>query len=184
MEQALRALRIPQSKKFSCILPGHGPDQHPSAAIHQGKDGVFRYMDFHRPADPKSLTLAEVRASLAAGRVQQLRGPSQARWYRRLFWEAGLLQAEVVPLLAPGCSEKARKVAEGFAILCALRGLDDDGPVPFTRDFMGPWCGMTTERAREGFWELRARGLVDRAGRHGRMNLYLPAKVKTDRRAA
>ncbi len=184
VERALRVLGIPLGKKkFSCILPGHGPDRHPSAAIHQDTDGVFRYKDFHKPCAPDSLTLAEVRASLAAGRIVELAAPSQARWYRRLFYEAGLIELDLRPLDVHACSDNARRVAEGFALLFALRGLDDEGPVPFARAFAGPWCGMDPKAAYRGFRELRALGLIVKAGMHGRTHLWLPAGPNKKQRA-
>jgi len=125
-------------RKFSCVLPGHGPDRHYSAALHRGPDGIWRYMDFHRPSDPASLTLAEVRASRAAGQVVCLRAPSQSRWYRRLFYEAGVLPAQPQPIeLPPGLSSEALRLADGFALLLAVRELSDGGPAPYTRSFAG-----------------------------------------------
>jgi len=184
---ALKVLGIdaPLGKKFSCVLPGHGPDRHPSAALHRGPDGIWRYQDFHRPSDPASLTLAEVRASRGAGRVVRLAGPSQSRWYRRLFHEAGVLPAKVDRLELPrGLSAHARRLARGFSLLLALRELGDGGPAPYTRAFAGPWCGMGERQAGEGIAELLLAGVLVRAGQHGRMNLYLPASAVQNRREA
>ena len=184
---ALRVLGIdaPLGRKFSCVLPGHQPDRHPSAALHRGPDGIWRYKDFHRPCDPDTLTLAEVCASRAAGRVTQLRGPSQARWYRRLFYEAGVLPAPLRPLeLPPGLSGEARRLAHGFALLLALRELADGGPTPYTRSFAGPWCGMGERQAGEGITELRRAGVLVKAAQQGAMNLYLPVRGAQSRREA
>jgi hypothetical protein len=185
VERALAVLGIPSLKgKFSCVLPGHGPDRNASAAIHQDFDRIFRYKDFHRPDDPASLTLAEIRASLAAGAILRLRGPSQARWYRRLFYEAGVLKVERSPLNAEGCSQDARKVAQGFSLLHDLRAIDDDEPMPFARAFAGPWCGMHPLAAYRGLRELHARGVIVKAAMHGRTRLWLPAEPTTKRRPA
>jgi hypothetical protein len=186
---AARVLGIdaPLGSKFSCVLPGHGPDRRPSAALHRGPDGVWRYMDFHRLSDPSSLTLAEVRASRGAGRVVQLRAPSQARWYRRLFYEAGMLSSRPVPLEPPpGLSAGARQLAQGFALLLALRDLNDgdDGPAPYSRAFAGPWCGMGERQAGEGIAELVRAGVLIKSSQHGRMNLYRPASAVQTRREA
>jgi hypothetical protein len=178
VEHALAVLGVPHLKrKFSCVLPGHGPDNNPSAAIHQDSDGIFRYKDFHRPNAPGSLTLAEVRASRSAGRIVRLAGPSQARWYRRLFYDAGVLEVEVRPLDASGCSEGARAVADGFALLVALR--DDEQPLPFAREFAGPWCDMSPMAAYRGVRELHARGLIKPVGRSQRAYLWVPAYATT-----
>jgi len=161
------------SGKFSCVLPGHGPDRNPSAALHRGRDGVWRYKDFHRPSDPGTLTLAEVRASREAGRIIGLKAPSQSRWYQRLFYEAGFLPARPAPLhVPPGLSPTAHRLADGFALLLALRALRDDGPAPYTRSFAGPWCGTGEDRAGEGIAELVREGVLVEARRHGRTRLY------------
>jgi hypothetical protein len=143
-------------------------------------------MDFHRPSDPASLTLAEVRASRAAGQVVCLRAPSQSRWYRRLFYEAGVLPAQPQPIeLPPGLSSEALRLADGFALLLAVRELSDGGPAPYTRSFAGSWCGMGERQAGEGIAELIRAGVLLKAARHGRMNLYVPAgTVENQRRAA
>jgi hypothetical protein len=113
----------------------------------------------------------------AAGRVTQLRGPSQARWYQRLFYEAGVLPAPLRPLeLPPGLSGEARRLAHGFALLLALRELADGGPTPYTRSFAGPWCGMGERQAGEGITELLRAGVLVKAAQQGAMNLYLPVR--------
>ncbi len=45
---ALKVLGInaPLGEKCSCVLPGHGPDRHPSAALHRGPDGIWRTWTF------------------------------------------------------------------------------------------------------------------------------------------
>jgi len=170
-------------RKFSCVLPGHGPDHHPSAAMHRGPDGVWRYMDFHRPSDPHSLTLAEVRASRGAGKIERLRGPSQARWYWRLFWEAGLIAVHQPPLPVPrqgrgtsALSEEAVKVGEGFMLLQALRDLSDGGPTPYTTRFASGWCSISKDSAWKSIGELLEAGVLVKVGRHRRMNLYEPGR--------
>ena len=184
---ALPVLGIDRSlgRKFSCVLPGHGPDRHPSAALHRGPDGIWRYKDFHRPSDPASLTLAEVLASRKAGRVMQLSAPSQARWYRRLFYEAGILAAHPARLeLPPGLSAVARRLADGFTLLLALRELSDGGPAPYSRSFAGPWCGVGERRAGEGIAELVRAGVLWKADRHGPLNLYVLADAVQSRQEA
>lgn len=168
---------VRQEGKFRCILPEHGPDLHPSAALVRGGDGVWRYFDHHRKADPPTLTLAEVRASLGAGRVVRLPAPSQARWYLRLFYEAGLVRVDVGQLDLPaGLSLAAERVADGYMLLRALRGLRDEGPAPYTREFAAAWCGIGERQAGEGIRDLLRAGVLQRTERQGRMNLYLPGE--------
>lgn len=175
----------PLGRKFSCVLPGHGPDRHPSAATHRGPDGIWRYMDFHRPSDPHSLTLAEVRASRSAGRIVRLAGPSQARWYRRLFHEAGVLPAHPkLPELPAELSPGASQLAKGFALLLALRELDDNGPAPYTRRFASAWCGMGERQAGEGLKELVGAGVLVKAEEHGLLWLFEFAQSERRRKVA
>jgi hypothetical protein len=164
------------SRKFHCILPGHGPDRHPSANLLRGHDRIWRYRDWHaRPDQPERLTLAEVRASRGLGRVIRLKAPSQARFYKLLFYEAGLLSIDVEPLWLPrDASANARRVAQGFAVQLAIRSQleGDHGPAPFTRKYAAAWCCMTVDQARAGTEELRDAEVLISAGTDGRSNLY------------
>lgn len=172
---------IPLGKRFSCVLPGHGPDRDPSASLFRGRDDVWRYRDWHagKHDTPPWLTLADVHASRSAGRVMTLSAPSQARWYRRLFFDAGLIAVDVMQVLVPdGCSAAARKVAEGFGLLLGIRNLTDGGPAPFTRTFAAAWCGIGERQAGDGITELLDAGVIHKAGRYGRTNLYLPGRVE------
>ena len=111
-----------------------------------------------------------------------LRGPSQARWYKRLFWEAGLVRVTVMPLPVPdGTSAVGRKVAGGFGLLLAIR--HEDGPAPFAPgDFTASWCELEPWQVRAGVTELRKAGVMELAGKHGPMNLYLPGSVAGEQR--
>jgi hypothetical protein len=170
-------VNVPLGRKFRCVLPGHGPDADPSASLLRGRDGVWRYFDHHRRAEPPTLTLAEVRASRGAGQVVRLKGPSQARWYRRLFYEAGFIPARVPRLVLPdGTSPVARRVGESFALLLALRESRGWPGAPFTPGFAAAWSGMSESQASGAIKELRGLGVFIVCGQHGRMNLYEFAK--------
>lgn len=146
----LRALGVDQrlGSAFRCVLPWHH-DQRPSASVYAGDDGIFRYRCFSGCFGSEWLTLAEVFASVTAGELVRLRGPSQSRWYRRLAFDAGLVGADL-PRLAqlPTDGEAVRKVAEGFQLLLALRALRDphEAGIPFTATFGAPWCGVSAKQ--------------------------------------
>jgi len=142
------------------VLPDHG-DRRPSASLFKDPlTGVWKYHDWHRasPLGREWWTLADVRASQSAGREITLPPPSASRWYRRLFWEAGVIK---IPARAPApllssARPVLRRVADGFALLLALRDVRDPGePAPFTRDFAAVWCGVTPQQARDAIAELR-----------------------------
>jgi hypothetical protein len=89
----------------------------------------------------------------------------------------------VEPLLLPeGLSPNAVKVAEGFALLLAIRDLRESGPAPFTQDFGAAWCGLEPWQVREGLAELRSERVLLRRGQSGPANLYLPASVAAEQR--
>jgi hypothetical protein len=104
-----------------------------------------------------------------------LRRPSQSRWWDRLWWEVGLLHLALAPApVETGAPRSVRLVADGFALLVAIRAMREPGElgVPFTAPFASAWCGVATETAREAIAELGERDVIRRVGRAGRMNLY------------
>ena len=180
---ACRALGIqaPPGKPFPCILPGHA-ERRPSASLCKDpRTGVWKYHDFHRRG-PEWLTLADVRAAHAYGRVVDLQGPAAARWYLRLFHEAGYIAPKPVPM-PPALARppSVRRVADGFRLLLGLRWLADPGAAtPFTREFAAAWCGVSWRTAGNAIAALRDLDVIRKVDEHragGRsMNLYLPGE--------
>ncbi len=96
-----------------------------------------------------------------------------------------MLPAHPIPLELPhGLSAHARRLADGFALLLALRELGDGGPAPYTRAFAGPWCGIGERQAGEGIRELVRARVLWKADRHGPLNLYVLAGAIQSRREA
>jgi hypothetical protein len=187
VEAALRlwGLRGRLDQKFSCVLPGHGPDRHPSASLVRGGDGVWRYFDWHHKLSDPVLTLAEVHCAVVSRAVRRLPAPSQAQWYRRLFYDAGMLAVSIEPPSLRGDSAEAHGVAKGFALLLALRDLRDGGPAPFTWDFAAAWCGMGRRQAGDGIRQLVRGGVLVEAGYHRGAKLYeLGSQATTQRKVA
>ncbi|HEY5197779.1 MAG TPA: bifunctional DNA primase/polymerase [Solirubrobacteraceae bacterium] len=145
---------------FRCVLPGHH-DEHPSASLFRDpRTGVWKYHDWHRASQSgrEWWTLAEVFASQVARREVRLNPPSASRWYRRLFWQAGLIDipAPASPPLPSSAPRVLRCVAEGFALLLVLRDVRDPGePSPYSRAFAADWCGVREKQARVAIAELR-----------------------------
>jgi bifunctional DNA primase/polymerase-like protein len=173
-------IAAPLGQPFRCVIPGHN-DRRPSASIFPGRDGVFRYRDWHAPDGREWWSLAEVRAAQISGRLAPLSKPSAARWYRRLFAEAGLIDlAEVsLPPLPVGSALHVERVRAGFELLLRLRDGQDPGePMPFTRRFAVAWCGVSEDHARNGIAELKRLSVIEKTGEHlvgGRaMHLYRP----------
>jgi hypothetical protein len=142
---------------FSCILPGHGPDQKPSANIWQGYDGVHVYRDHHRMSGPAAYTLAEVKAALVSRRTEKLGSPAQQyMWYHRLFYEAGLLDLPDVdvPPLPDGASRKAIKWREGFELALRISAVKLHPPcTAFAFRFAGHWCDLAQQSVSDAMKE-------------------------------
>ena len=168
MAQRLRiktVLRESSSTSFHCILPGH-QESNPSATLYRHpQSGVWLYKDHHR--DGLCYTLADVRASLAAGEAVKLGSPSTVLyWYERLFAECGLIQPVRIPIRTPpDCSDAVQRIAEGFSLLAGLRGRHTPGePMPFTRSFGKLWCGVTQKEYERGMSQLEKFGSIKRVG--------------------
>ena len=160
-----RLLGLPErlGQKFSCPLPGHGPDRHPSANLwRDGRardgSGIYVMRDHHAgPGERQSYSLTEVYASLRAGRVMTFhdRPVEAAQWKRRLLHELGRL--ELPEIVKPGLPEDAppsvRQFLDGFAELLAIReGWFGAGePTLFTERFACDWCGIRPT----AYWEAR-----------------------------
>jgi hypothetical protein len=190
VSSALPALGIdaPLGQRFPCILPGHDQSKPEASIFRDPLTGLWKYRDWHHVhyGTPEWLRLADVRAALAYGVVRWRNGPEAARWYRRLWHEAGLVDPVPVelPALPPDASRALRKVAEGFALHVGLRRLrePDDEPVAFAHRFAAAWCGCTTREVGRAIPELRRLGVVRQVdeistGGLRPMPLYLPGEA-------
>jgi len=183
VEMALPVLGIsaPLGKAFHCVIPGHD-DKSPSASLYKDSlTGAWKYRDWHHAGKYEWLMLADVRAAQSAGRVVEL-GPSSALlWYRRLFWEAGVLKIadiQKVPLLH-NARPTIRLVAEGFALLLAIKNIgNEEISSPYSAEFAAAWCGVTFDQARYSIRELKKMDVlrpvdVYRSPKDGVRKMYL-----------
>lgn len=185
---AMRALGIEAEvgEPFLCVLPGH-EERNPSASVYRSDlTGLFMYHDWHAAKwdGPEWLELAEVRASIGYGTVRKFRkrSPEKARWYSRLFYEAGCLEPVAVAMPAVPSTEPdyVHRVAHGFSLLVGLRLLTDpEVPAPFAAGFAGAWCQVNKKYA----WKATARLLhlgvlevatIEKSRQGRRMKLYRP----------
>jgi len=172
----------PVGRAFRCILPGQA-ERYPSASIYRpsGLD-LFLYRDWHICSGIPWLPLSWVRAANGYGRVKRLARPESARWYLRLFHEAGVLRPLPVelPRLPSAARDSTRKVASGFALLLGLRWLTEGPgePAPFARSFAAVWCGIGERAAGEAIRELLALDVIRQQEKHRAgakaMRLFLP----------
>ncbi len=170
---ALLGIHAPIGQKFRCVLPGH-QEQHPSAALWCGDDGVIVYRDFHAAKYTRSgetprnsFTLAEAYAAKISGVAARLNGYTHRVWKLRLLVATGFIApAHVAAQPAPpDLSPPARKVYTGFIDLLRVRKLSEpEKPVPFSWRFSAAWCGISQRDAQNGMRELLSRGLLAQEG--------------------
>jgi len=165
---------------FLCILPDH-EERSPSASLYRDPEtDLFLYRDWHERNGHSWYTLAELRASLGYRRAVKLRASEQARWYARLFYEAGLIKPVSIQVPTDGLDAVEKTVADGFALLLALNWIKKPGePAAFTRRFAAAWCGTSEREAARALQGLRRRDVIRVVGEHerrggGRFPLYLP----------
>ncbi|MBB4663173.1 bifunctional DNA primase/polymerase [Conexibacter arvalis] len=150
-----------RQRDFACLLPGHD-DAHPSATVFRSASGAFRYRCRGCGAN---LSLARLFATVTTGRHvadDEMRGPTAARWLRRLWHQAGFEPVTIAGRLPQGVSVTAMELAAGFRLLAALR--DDDETIPYTALFAAGWCNLDLEAAKAGLKELRACGWLRPTG--------------------
>ncbi|MDP8903858.1 MAG: bifunctional DNA primase/polymerase [Chloroflexota bacterium] len=150
-------LKLRVRGKFSCVLPGHGPDRDPSASLWRDKRGIWVYRDHHAASGAQSYTLTEVYASARAGRVMDFgeHRSAHAQWKLRLLHELGMIELPeiVAPGLPTGAPASVRKFLDGVVLLSRVRAYHWGvlEPAPFTEDFATAWCGISKTR----YWEAR-----------------------------
>jgi hypothetical protein len=149
---------------FPCRLPGH--DSHAAFVVRDDRTGTLRYRCRDLPARAGWLSLPELRASLAAGKMVRLSNGLSVVWYLRVWAEAGLCSPLPVRLpLPPYAAGPLRQVADGFELLCGLRqraGYRD--PTPFASRFIPPWCGVSHGQGTAAFRRLVELGAVSQVG--------------------
>jgi len=158
-----KALELPvrpdgSSSKFSCILPGHGVDREPSAALFVGQGGDVLYQCF-QGGRKVTLTLPRVRASLAYGKVVQLKDSAgrglngeHMAWRLRLLCEARVLaplpvaHRELPSMVRPAI----KAVYDGFILLLGLKEhiWPGDGTA-YGRQFAAAWSDVSEQQARD-----------------------------------
>jgi Bifunctional DNA primase/polymerase, N-terminal len=168
---------------FKCILPTKKPDNHPSASLYRGKNGVIVYRDWRASEDePDYYTLPEVYASLKYKEKRKLEGPELATWALRMLVDSGIL--DVKPIEAPELPESLRKkkavnaVYEGFKYLLAVKKLykEEQNRTAFSYRFGAAWCGLSLRSVQNAMMQLEAFGYIQRVGKEGKgtraVNVY------------
>ena len=154
--------------EFPCVLPGGGG--HRASVQLDPRSGLYKYRAPHLREWEGTcgwLVLAEVRAALGYGRLRRMSRIEELVWYRRVFYDAGVIQVRPIdlPALRPWASRDAVIVRDGFASLAALRYLDTGPqPVAFTKRFAAAWCGLSENRAYVAICLLRRRGVIRKVG--------------------
>ena len=172
-------------RPFCCILPGH-TETRPSASLYwDPKRGTLVYRDWHQRdgASCQWFTLPEVYASLVAGRILWLPGPSTLAWELRLLCKAGLLRPVAVSAreLPPGVPSSVHKLYTGFLDLLAVKWLHTPQvPTAFSWRFAAVWCGMGERQVGLAMAWLLAHGYLRQVGTHqanrSKLALFLPGK--------
>jgi hypothetical protein len=175
---ALTGITAGLGTKFSCVLPGHGPDQQPSAELFRHrKTGAVLYRCWHTG---RSYPLVKVYAAAVSGEPpRRFSGPTLAIWKLRLLIEAGLIERPrvEVPHLPADAPEHARIAYPGLVLLFQVRAASDMGlATPLVPNFFACWCGISESEAKEARHYFRTNGIIAKTGvKQGRADLYLPA---------
>ena len=187
-----RLLGIPErlGQKFGCILPGHGPDSRPSANLWRAPEsGHVLYRCWH---DSKTYPLCRVYQAFVAGRPLDDKllwtAGIHAIWKLRTLLDTGLVAPPALPA-TPAADDLHPRVVEHLPSILRFfqaRALSINGlHTTLTPRFLGPWCGINNDAARDFRHQLRRAGLIEKTGaKEGFADLYRlvernPAKPPT-----
>ena len=173
---------------FRCSLPGH--DGAARFARHE-PSGVYRYECLHQGV---SWSIAQLRAAQSYGHLRRLKAPQEVIWYRRAFFDAGIVRPEPIalPPVPKYASDNARRLAPAFQTLFELRWITERGqPVPFGRFFATAWAEFHKPNdVYHAINELRELGIVtcvgtiEGGGRSRGAYLYVPGATPAEQALA
>jgi hypothetical protein len=190
--ECAQELDLPVDRKFSCVL--HPPDEHPSAWLFVGSGGDLLYHCEHEGG--WTLTLPQVRASLAYGRVIQIRDENgkghpieHLAWRLRLLYEAGCVQPLEVPHRPLGDEARpaVKAVYNGLLLLLGLKWHVWPGNgTTFSWRFAAAWCGVDKKTAEKAMRWLMEQGYVRSVGTsrsaYGKVaHVLMPSQVKPEK---
>jgi hypothetical protein len=188
----MRAMGLPDDvelgERFWCWFHPIENGEKGAALFRATKSKEVVYRDLHLPGAAGFLTLPDVRYSLVFGQPKKLSRSARIYWRLRLMIEADVLDPARIelpglPLDAPPAVEKTY---DGLALALKCRWkLDAGEPIPFSRSFALPWCGLRDEtQARFAIEWLIERKVVARVGELPSKNparrptaLFLPAHL-------
>jgi Bifunctional DNA primase/polymerase, N-terminal len=168
--ECAQALGLPLDRKFSCVL--HPPDEHPSAWLFVGSGGDLLYHCEHE--GEWNLTLPQVRASLAYGKVTRIKDENEKSqpiehlaWRLRLLYEAGVLRALEVPhrSLSGEVRAAVKAVYNGFLLLLGLKWhIWPGNGTTFSWRFAAAWCDVGRKAAELAMQWLMENGYIRSVG--------------------
>lgn len=164
-------------------------DKHKSGGLVIGDySGLPMFHDFGGAFGSHYLQLNSLYASLISGSLTILKPTlvdgrkiglvASAVWFLRLLIDAGVIAPGKVNM--PDCpvetNKTIQKVHAGikrlFEVRWAFKGREDK-PIMLGRKFLGNWCGVSEDQARESMKYL-LKHCIHTAGKHGLANIYLP----------
>src|ERR1700730_1741240 len=160
------------SSSFRCILPGHEETRPSANFFRHPVSGLWIYKDHHH--DGTCYTLADLRASLAAGRALKLKQkPTCLYWYGRLFADCWIIEPARIAIQTPTCcSEATQRAADGLSLLMGIRALLNTGEtIPFSPSFASIWCGITKKQHQIAMRQLEGWGSIKREGSYKQDNV-------------
>ncbi len=170
----------------------HSPfrkDAHKSGGLMIGADsGLPMFHDFAGQFGTHWLQLNSLYASLISGSLKILKPTivdgrkigcvTSSVWSLRLLIDGGVIVPGMVdmPDCPAGANKTIQKVHAGikrlFEVRWSFKGREDE-PITLGRKFVGSWCGVSEDQARESMKYL-PKHCIHTAGKHGPANIYLP----------
>jgi len=174
-------------------------DKHKSGGLVIGADsGLPMFHDFGGAFGGHHLQLNSLYASLISGSLtiliptvmdgRKIGAVGAAVWYLRLLIDAGVIAPSKVDM--PDCPASANKtthkVHAGIKRLFEVRWAFEDRegePIALGRKFVGAWCGVSEDQARESMKYL-PKHCIHTAGKYGQANIYLPGYKRPQKPAS
>jgi hypothetical protein len=172
-------------ENFLCVLHS---ENNPSACLTRAGNETIVYRDFHSQGSGNEyMSLPDVRASLAYGRLVRPKRVERMLWMLILLVQAGLVEPAAVPLpdLPPGAPEFARTAYSKLSLFLGARWLnanDEGQPFPLAVRLRHALFGLSHPQCKQAMEYFLQHGILKQEPRGPGRRASSVYSIPTDHR--